>query len=341
MLDDLKYIHTKDSGDALGMAEKQWQQLEHEFPVPDLNKPDKVVFAGMGGSALEALVSMTWPGYNVPFELVRDYDLPKYVDDKTLVIVSSYSGNTEEAVSVLEQAIASPAQVVVLAGGGELADLTRDKHQIYVDLPKASQPRYAVFYALKALVTMLERAGLVAEAEAEKALHNSAEFLREEVKNWLPDVPTSNNPAKRLARELVGKSPVVYAGKVLASAAYKWKISFNENAKNVAWWGQYPEFNHNEFMGWSSHPHDKPYEVIDLRSSFDHPRVRKRFELSDKLLSGKRPKAHVVEAKGATILEQILWTISYGDFVSIYLALLNGVNPTPVDLIEKFKHELG
>lgn len=341
MLDDLKYIHSKDPQDALGLAEKQWQQLEHEFPVPDLRKPNKIVFAGMGGSALEALVSMTWPGYTVPFELVRDYTLPKYVDEHTLVIVSSYSGNTEEAVSVLDEAITSPAQVVVLAGGGELAERARESHQIYVELPKASQPRYAVFYALKALVTMLEKADLVAEKEAEKALFDAAEFLREEVKTWRPDIATAINPAKRLARELAGKTPVVYAGRMMAPAAYKWKISFNENAKNVAWWGQYPEFNHNEFLGWSSHPIDKPYEVIDLRSSFEHPRVQKRFELSDKLLSGRRPKAHVIETRGSTVLQQMLWAISYGDFVSIYLALLNGVNPTPVDLIEKFKKELG
>lgn len=340
MLDDLKYIHSKDPQDALGLAEKQWQQLEHEFKVPELKTPQNVVFAGMGGSALEALISRTWPGYNVPFALVRDYSLPKFVSDKTLVIVSSYSGNTEEAVSVLEEAIASPAQVVVLAGGGKLAEIAQEKEQIYVELPKASQPRYGVFYALKALVTMLEQAGLVAEDKVEAELQGAANFLQEAVKAWLPDVPASKNPAKQLARELCGKSPVVYAGKLLAPAAYKWKISFNENAKNVAWWGEYPEFNHNEFLGWSSHPHDKPYEVIDLRSSFDHPRVAKRFDLSDRLLSGRRPKAHVVDAEGDTILQQILWTVSYGDFVSIYLALLNGVNPTPVDLIEKFKKEL-
>jgi glucose/mannose-6-phosphate isomerase len=134
---------------------------------------------------------------------------------------------------------------------------------------------------------------------------------------------------------------VVYACPLMAPAAYKWKISFNENAKNVAWWGQYPEFNHNEFIGWSSHPINKPYSVIDLRSSFEHPRVQQRFILSDKLLSGRRPAAYVVQAEGETLLEQLLWTINYGDFVTIYLALLNGVNPAPVELVEKFKKELG
>jgi glucose/mannose-6-phosphate isomerase len=114
----------------------------------------------------------------------------------------------------------------------------------------------------------------------------------------------------------------------------------NENAKNLAWTNQYPEFNHNEFIGWSSHPVEKPYAVVDLRSSFEHPRIQKRFELSDRLLSGRRPAAHVVEAKGETLIEQLLWTINFGDFVTIYLALLNGVNPSPVELVERFKKEL-
>ena len=120
--------------------------------------------------------------------------------------------------------------------------------------------------------------------------------------------------------------------------AYKWKISFNENAKNIAWCNQLPEFNHNEFMGWSSHPVDKPYKVIDLRSSLEHERVQRRFEVSDRLLSGKRPAAHVVQVQGETLLEQMV-----GLWLGICDALYgnrNGLNPSPVTLIEKFKKEL-
>ena len=136
------------------------------------------------------------------------------------------------------------------------------------------------------------------------------------------------------------KSLVVYARRKLFPAAYKWKISFNENAKNIAWCNQLPEFNHNELLGWTSHPVDKAYAVIDLRSNLEHPRVQKRFKVYERLLSGMRPRTHVVEAQGETILEQLLWAVAFGDFVSLYLALLNGLNPTPVDLIEKFKKAL-
>ncbi|HEX5448203.1 MAG TPA: bifunctional phosphoglucose/phosphomannose isomerase [Candidatus Saccharimonadales bacterium] len=342
MLDDLKYIHQRDSQDALGIAEKQAAQLEYDFEVPSLSgEYHNVVYAGMGGSALAALISSSWPGYKLPFEVVRQYDIPAYVSDKTLFIACSYSGNTEETVSALAEAEQKGAHVVVIAGGGKLQEIAEQKNHAFVLLPKAAQPRYAVMYNLKALVQVLESAGLVNEQSASAQMKQTTAFLQNAVQNWLPTVPQASNPAKKLAMELAGKSVVVYAGPLLAPIAYKWKISCNENAKNVAWWGAYPEFNHNEFIGWSSHPVDKPYAVVDLRSNFEHERVQKRFELSDKLLSGKRPAANVVQAQGETLLEQLLWCVNFGDFVTLYLALLNNVDPGPVDLVEKFKVELG
>lgn len=341
MLDDLKYIHERDAQDALGIAEKQGQQLEYVFDLPSLGfSPEHVVYAGMGGSALAASLSLTWPGYKIPFEIVRSYDLPAYISDKSLCIIASYSGNTEEAISALAQAETKNARIAVITSGGRLAELAHEKNYPLTLLPSGYQPRHAVLYNLKALVTILERAGLVAENSAEQSLHETAGFLHESVKAWRADVPTQDNQAKQLALELAGKSPVVYAGPLLFPAAYKWKISFNENAKNIAWCNQYPEFNHNEMLGWVSHPTDKPYGVIDLRSSFEHERVLKRIEVSERLLSGLRPAPLVVNAQGDTLLEHLLWTVALGDFTSLYLALLNGLNPTPVDLIEKFKRAL-
>lgn len=340
MLDDLKYIHQRDGQDALGIAERQAGQLEHKFDLLKIEGEfENIVFAGMGGSALPALLSRSWPGYDLPFEISRQYDIPRYVSKKTLFIASSYSGNTEETLSALEQAEKKKAVIAIMAGGGELEALATQREYPIIKVPKAEQPRYAVLYMLVGLLKILEGAGLTKDHSAE--LTAASGFLKESVKEWLATVSTDWNPAKQLAMEIAGKSAVVYAGPLLAPAAYKWKISFNENAKNVAWWDEYPEFNHNEFIGWSSHPPQKPYFVIDLRSNLEHPRVQKRFELSDKLLSGKRPHAHVVQAQGNSLLEQLLWTVAFGDFVTIYLALLNGVNPAPVDLVEKFKRELG
>jgi len=341
MLDDLKYIHQRDGQDALGIAQRQCQQLAQEFTKPEISGPfENVVYVGMGGSALAAALSVSWPGYSLPFEICRSYNIPAYVSDKTLFIASSYSGNTEETVSALAEAETKGAKIVVIASGGKLKEIAQAKGYPYLAIPKVEQPRYAVLYNLKALVIVLEVAGLVKEEQASAAMTRAAEFLRKEIAAWTATVPTKDNPAKKLAEELAGKSVVIYAGPLLAAAAYKWKINFNENAKNVAWWNQYPEFNHNEMIGWSSHPIEKPYGIVDLRSNLEHPRVQKRFEVTEKLLSGRRPAPNVVQVKGETILEQLLWAVAFGDFVSIYLALLNNVNPAPVELVEKFKIEL-
>lgn len=341
MLDDLKYIHQRDDQDALGIAEKQWQQLEHNFEQPKLEgQIDNIVFAGMGGSALAALISVSWPTHKVPFEVCRQYHIPAYVSSKTLFIASSYSGNTEETLSALAEAEAKGAQIVIIAGGGKLVEIATAKNYQCLVLPQVSQPRYAVLYGLNAFLTVLRAAQLVEQATKDE-LAGVSRFLSESIKDWLPTVPADANPAKKLAIELAGKSAVIYAGPLLAPIAYKWKISFNENAKNVAWWNQFPEFNHNEMIGWSSHPVEKPYGIVELRSNLEHDRVQHRFEVSEKLLSGLRPSPHVVQVQGNSLLEQLVWAMVYGDFVTIYMALLNGVNPSPVDLVEKFKKELG
>jgi glucose/mannose-6-phosphate isomerase len=341
VLDDLKFIHQKDQQDALGIAEKQWQQLEVNTELPELNSSyNNVVFAGMGGSALAASIAASWPGVKVPFEICRTYDIPKYVDKSTLFIASSYSGDTEETISAFEQAQKKTNNIVCITRGGKLAELAKKNNLPVASLPDSGQPRFAVLASLKAVTAVLERAGLAVETDATKKLEVAKVELEKAIQGWVPTVATKDNPAKKLALELMGKTPVVYAGPLLAPAAYKWKISFNENAKNIAWSGQLPEFNHNEFLGWSSHPVDKPYEIIDLRSNLEHKQVKKRFIITTKLLSGKRPTPHVIEAEGHYLINQLLWTITLGDFVSIYLALLNGLNPTPVDLITKLKESL-
>ena len=341
MLDDLKYIHQRDGQDALGIAEKQWQQLEYNFELPKIEGQfENIVFAGMGGSALAALISVSWPGHKLPFEVCRQYHTPSYISAKTLFIASSYSGNTEETLSALAEAEARGAQIVIIAGGGKLVDIASTKNYPVLVLPQVSQPRYAVLYGLRALIAALNSAGLAKEG-LEAELNNAKEFIKVALEQWLPTVPSDRNPAKKLAIELAGKTAVIYAGPLLAPIAYKWKISFNENAKNVAWWNQFPEFNHNEMIGWSSHPIEKPYGIIELRSQLEHKRVQRRFEVSERLLSGLRPAPHIVEVEGSSLLEQLVWAMVYGDFVTIYMALLNGVNPSPVDLVEKFKKELG
>jgi glucose/mannose-6-phosphate isomerase len=197
-----------------------------------------------------------------------------------------------------------------------------------------------VLQGLAAITLLLQTTGKSATNDAVDILANTAQFLKHQIAAWLPDVPTAKNPAKQLALEVAGTSPVIYAGTNMFPAAYKWKINFNENAKNVAWCNEIPEFSHNEFIGWSSHPVEKPYSIIELRSTFEHPRIQKRFEVTERLLSGHRPHPHIVQAQGSSTLDHMLYSTVFGDFVSVYTALLNGLDPSPVDLIETMKRSL-
>ena len=345
MLDDNNVLMQRDPSGALDVAAKQFEQAQFR---PDVLSPEhdgrtieNIVITGMGGSTLAALLLKSLKRYDMPLplEVVRGYGLPGYVGPNTLVIASSYSGNTEETLSGLVEATSRGAQVGVMTSGGKLAEIATENNMCHVLLPSGYQPRMTVIYSLVALMTLLGHFNIPA-MDSMAEIHQASDFLREATSGWNKAVTVDKNYAKQLALLAVGKTPVFYGGEWTGPLAYKWKISWNENAKNVAFCNEYPEFNHNEFMGWASHPVEKPFAVFDLISNFEHSQILKRFEVSDRLLSGRRPKAHVVTLAGSSPLEQLLWGCVLADFVSIYVAILNGVDPTPVELIEKLKKEL-
>lgn len=340
MLDDLKLINQVDKSDALGFIAKQPEQLKHSFNISNLpSSPQSLVFSGMGGSSLVAELAHTWPKINVPYVVSKDYSLPAWVDKSTLVIVASYSGNTEETISAFNEALVKGAQTVVITHGGKLLELAQQEDVPYALLPECPQPRTGIFYAYRALIEFFQATGLVGD-DAKDQLEAVVGPLETACALWASSVPTDQNYAKQLALEMEGKTPIIYGGALTYPAAYKWKIDVNENAKNTAWCNQLPEFNHNEFLGWSSHPIEKPFAVFDLLASYEDQRILKRFEVTDRLLSGKRPKATAVHAEGADMLEQLLYLVLLGDYATTYLAILNHVDPTPVALVENFKKEL-
>lgn len=345
MLDDENVLRQRDPKNALGVAAAQNEQsrfaVEVLHPENDGREITRVVVMGMGGSALAALLVKSWLSEElmVPFEVIRTYNPPAYVDTNTLVLASSYSGNTEETLAGLDAARARGAQVAIIASGGKLDAIAEENSIAHVTLPADLQPRMAVIYNLRALVAILAHFKVVSYDRFAE-ISDYADWLGKKARQWTSDVTTDKNYAKQLALLAVGKTPVFYAGSLMSPVAYKWKISWNENAKNVAFWNELPEFNHNEFLGWTSHPIEKPFVVFDLVSRFEHPRILKRFEISDRLLSGQRPKSNVIDLQGPSVIAQMLWASILADFVSIYVAILNGVDPTPVPLIEKLKVEL-
>lgn len=347
MLDDTNIVKQRDQGNALGVAANEWQQAAYEAIVEqgdhDGRPIQNIVLAGMGGSALAALLVKSWLGdaMQVPFEIVRDYTLPAYIDEATLVIASSCSGNTEETLACLDDALAKHAQIAILTSGGKLLERAKSSEIAYIVLPDRSQlePRMTTIAQMRSLTRLLAHFGVIDDGYYAQ-IAAAGDWLKAESELWSKETPADHNYAKQLALQSVGKTPVFYGGSLMAPVAYKWKISWNENAKNVAFCNTLPEFNHNEFLGWTSHPVEKPFAVFDLVSELEHPRVQKRFALSDKLLSGLRPKSTVVPVAGDTVVKQMLWGCILADFASIYTAILNNVDPTQVDLIEKFKKEL-
>lgn len=345
MLDDRNVLKQRDPGGTLELIVNLYETLlwqpELQASEHDGRPIARVVVAGMGGSALaaELIRPIALRDFAVPFEIFKGYELPQYTDASTLVFLVSHSGNTEETLECYQQARRRGAQLAVITAGGKVGELASTDNVVHALVPAGAQPRMSIFYHLKAMLRLLEHFGII-DSRYAMQLEAASEWLRTESVRWHQDVPVQDNYAKQLALLAVGKTPVIYGGPLTAPFAYKWKISWNENAKNVAFCSQYPEFNHNEFIGWSSHPIEKPFVVFDLRSHLERPRIRERMELSDRLLSGMRPKAHVVDILGETYWQQAVWACTLADAASCYVAVLNGVNPAPVELVEKFKKEL-
>ncbi len=339
-----------DSHDILSAIDAQPAQLRLSFAdgmTQDVTSNwgaglKNVVLAGMGGSALAADVIRNWLGARllVPFEIVRGYSLPGYVGPETLVVISSYSGNTEETLAALQDAKKRSARIVIMTAGGTLLDQARDTNSMLLELPEVSQPRLSVFAGVKALACLLEDARLTEGVDLRRELLDVADWLDIEKSAFNMDNTEGENMAVDLAEKLVGKPVVVYSGMSLRAAAYKWKIDINENAKQLAWCNVFSELNHNEMQGWLF-PEQKPVTSVVLHSNLEFARINKRIEVMRDVLESHGYEPEIVEARGTTALQQLLWTILLGDYVSAYLGMMNGIDPTPVDLVEDFKQKLG
>ena len=345
MLDDINVIKQYDPGDVLSGVLNIPEQARYEVVVHEGSNQRRdfknIVIAGMGGSALAAdMVRVLTAGWlHLPLEVVKGYDLPGFVGEETLVIAVSHSGNTEETLSCYQQALDKKSCLAVMSTGGELIKRANNDNITYAQIPAGTQPRMSTVYHLRGLLKLLQHFWVI-DGDLYNQVADSADWLEGEISHWTPAVPEKNNLAKQIAKMTIGKTLVIFGGELTWPLAYKWKISWNESAKNLAFSNQYPEFNHNEFIGWSSHPVEKPFTVFDIRSNLERARIRERMELSDRLLSGKRPKAHVLELQGRTLMQQLLWGSVLADAASIYTAILNSVNPGPVHLIERLKAEL-
>jgi glucose/mannose-6-phosphate isomerase len=331
MLGDVLDQHAQ-LGDAL------WRAESAAIPRSDLT--GGLVVAGMGGSAIGGDLAAAALGDRLtrPVRTVRGYELDPWVGPDTLVLCASYSGDTDETMACFEAAGAAGAARAVVTTGGSLGAAAREAGVPVMGVPGAFQPRAAVAYMTVAALECAAACGagppLRDEAEGAAAL------LRSLAEDWGPDSPPESD-AKALAVALRGTAPVVYGAGPTAAAARRWKTQINENASTPSFASELPEADHNEVCGFAPEGPSLPLAAVFLDDPSLDVRLRRRIDLTADLLTGQAAVVKRVEARGETPLERLMALVLLGDLTSVYLAVLAGVDPTPVPAIEDLKGRLG
>lgn len=347
ILDDLKTLERGDPSGMAGHMEDLPRQLEEAFGIGrdaalsvSGDGVSSIVVFGMGGSAIggELVKGHLEDRLTIPLEVVRGYTAPAYVGADTLAVVSSYSGNTEEALSAYGDVAARGARIVCSTTGGRLAELAEAAGHDTIRIPPGLPPRAAIGYSLVPLVVLLARLGLVGDPSDEIA--ETVVTARRAVAAFGLEVPTSSNAAKDLAGWLDGKIPVVYGAEPLTAAiASRWRTQFAENSKIWAHSAALPEIDHNEIVPLGEGgPTAGDKRVVFLRDAEDHPRVGRRVEITSRMLRDAGTGVREVTSFGRSRLARLFSLVMLGDFTSLYLAALKGVDPTvitPIDTLKK------
>ncbi|MEA2390343.1 MAG: glucose/mannose-6-phosphate isomerase [Solirubrobacteraceae bacterium] len=301
--------------------------------------PGGLVVAGMGGSAIGGALARAALGDQAsrPIGLARGYAIPSWATPDTTILCSSYSGETEETLAAFEAAGALGARRIVVTTGGKLAAAARAEGVPVIPLPAALQPRAAVGYAM---VAALEVAALCGAGQRQHVDIDVAAAAAERlIDDWGPDGADDNLP-RELARGLQGTIPQIAGAGTTAAIAYRWKCQLNENAKVPAFSHELPELDHNEIVGWSGAPELGRFSAVFLDDSDLHPRVRRRIALTRRLVDPLAAGTFVVQSVGESRIERVTSLVLLGDLVSFYLAILRGVDPGPVEIIDELKAEL-
>ncbi len=347
VLDDPGEIARLDAAGMLGLTRRLGDMIIEgweagaDFAIP-VRPPDTVVTLGMGGSGIggDLLRVLLVPTASVPVVVVKDERLPAFVGPRTLVFACSYSGNTEETLAACSAALAAGASVVAITSGGRLADDAHKGGYPVVLIPRGLPPRAALPYLLVPMVRVAARLGLTDVSEAE--VREAAAGLAELAARWGPTVPAGDNPPKRLAAALHHVIPVVYAASPgVEPVAQRWKTQLNENSKVFAAWNTFPELTHNEVVGWEGVADGQPpLYLIFLRDRDDTPRGAVRIEAVRDLTRRRARGQAEVWSQGTSRLARLCSLIMFGDFVSSYLAVISGTDPTPIESISRIKQRL-
>ena len=348
MLDNLDKIKEFDPGNMFELIYRFPDHCKEAIEIAQeavrglrLNNIINVVITGLGGSAIggDLIRMLTTHSAQIPIIVNRDYTLPAFVDERTLVIASSYSGNTEETLAAYDNAKSKNAKIVAITTGGELKEKAMADEVPCITIPGGLPPRAALGYSFFPILVLFKELGIgFGKQDIKTALD-----LLEDVRNQLSiKVPEKDNPAKKLARKIYGKIPVIYGSSGLTDIiAVRWKGQFNENSKHPAFYNAFPELNHNEIMGFEGDKELlKHLEIIILRSNLESDRIKKRIDITADIIKDSVSGITHIWPKGETHLEQMLYQIMYGDYVTAYLAILNQKDPVEIDFIDELKDKM-
>ncbi len=300
-----------------------------------------IVVTGLGGSAIggDILRSYLASDFNLPFIVNRHYFLPDFVDKNSLVVVSSYSGNTEETIAAHQDAQKRGAQVLCITSGGETEKLAKKYKHPVIKIPKGYPPRAALGFSFFPLLMALVKIGLIKNRD--KEIKETISFLKKKSLQY-QNLDAEKNPTLLLAQELFKKIPIIYSSADrFDSVNIRWRGQLCENSKVLAFGHTLPEMNHNELVGWKVLKRQmSEMAVIFLRDKADHKRVQIRMNIMQDIMNEYAGNVININSAGNSPLTRIFSLIYFGDWVSYYLAIINGIDPTPVTIIDYLKNEL-
>ena len=291
-----------------------------------------IVITGLGGSGIGGTIvsELISDSCQVPVIINKDYFLPAFVNANTLLIVSSYSGNTEETLSAMQQAISKNAQIVCITSGGKVLELAKQHQFDFIEIPGGNPPRSCIGYSLVQLIKVLTAKGF-----ASKQLFTDLEKAITLLDSEIINIKTE---AQKTAVKLVNKICVIYSLGSCEGAVVRFRQQINENSKMLCWHHVFPEMNHNELVGWTTK--NDNLTVITFHTSFDYARTKKRYEICKPIFEKYSNGVIDITAKGESKLEQFLYLINIGDWISCYIAYLRNIDPVEVNVINHLKNEL-
>ncbi len=352
ILDNMTEISKLDSKEMFQMV-YDWAELveklvQHPFEVPaqvtvdqytiSYNEPvSQVLICGMGGSAVSGDYLQTYLNrvFSLPIIINRNYTIPKFVTNNTLIILLSYSGNTEETISCTIAAIKESAKIVGIGSGGKLESFCQKYNLPFFPIPSGYQPRAAFSLLFFPLLKILSSMNLVPLDNS--AIEETLSLFRQMREEFHPQIETSKNQAKQIAQKLFERIPVIWSP--FGCVANRIKCQLNENSKILAMAEELPEFNHNHIVGWESLTKENPFVILAFRFEAEHPNVKLRFEITKEIVQEKVEVVEIV-ARGKDLLSQLFSATYFGDYVSMYLAILNNQDPSTVDSINYLKEQL-